>query len=241
MSDTKRVNTHGDPSASSAPVTPGVRVPDVPRRAARGGRADLVYKAIKAAIREGNLKAGHRLREVEVAEWLDVSRTPVREAFKMLEAQGMVSSAGHDGLMVRTLTPQEIAELYVVWADMESMAARYAAQNARASDIMLMRDICARWDASLNARELGRLNSLLHEAIYTAAHNVFLQRALHSIDDSVALLGLETYSVEEGRIEAGKEHRNIVDAIASRDPKVAAECALRHINRAEKTRILVVS
>jgi len=218
-----------------------VQLPDAPPRAVRGGRAEFAYKAIKNAIRNGHLKAGQRLREIELAEWLNISRTPIREAFKMLEAQGLVSSSRHDGLVVRTLTPQEIAELYVAWADLESMAARYAAQNARPSDILLMKDICARWDVSLDPRELGRLNALLHEAIYTAAHNVFLQRALHSVDDSVALLGLETYSIAEGRSDAGKEHREIVDAIARRDPKQAAEHALKHINRAEKTRILVVS
>lgn len=218
-----------------------LQFPEAPRRSERGGRAQFAYDAIKDAIRSGHFRAGHRLREIELAEWLRISRTPIREACKMLEAQGLITSSRHEGLVVRTLTPQEIAELYVAWADLESLAARYAAVNARPSDILLMRDICNRWDVSLDPRELGRLNALLHEAIYAAAHNVFLQRALHSVDDSVALLGLETYSIAEGRIDAGKEHRALVDAITARNPQKAAECALQHINRARNTRILVVT
>src|SRR5450759_4879846 len=77
-----------------------------------GSRGALVHEAIKSAIRDGLLKAGQRLRERDVARWLGVSRTPVREAFKMLQAQRVLSEAAGDGLVVTTLSDDEIRELY---------------------------------------------------------------------------------------------------------------------------------
>jgi len=221
----------------AAPLGNQVELSGRNRRAARG---NFVCDAIRNGIREGKLLSGQRLREADLAEWLGVSRTPVREALKMLEAQGLVSSASGDGLIIATLTPQEVAELYTAWSEMERIAARHAALHARPANIKVMQGICDQWSADLSAIELGRLNHKLHQAIYTSAHNIFLHRALNAIDDSLALLGLHTYSVPERRAEAGVEHLAIVDAIARRDPEAAAAAAFRHIETSEKLRFSLI-
>ena len=212
---------------------------DPAKRTRQGARGNLVCETIKNAIREGKLMAGQRLREVDLAQWLGVSRTPVREALKMLEAQGLVTSAG-DGLVITTLTPQEVAELYAAWSELEAVAARHASRNARPSDIKLMQVICDQWDPQLSPTELGHINHRLHQAIYESAHNIFLHRALDAIDDSLALLGLHTYSDPHRRAEAGAEHRAIVDAIARGDEEAAVAAASSHINQAEKLRFLLI-
>ena len=213
---------------------------DLRTRSRRAARGNFVCDAVRNGIREGKLCAGQRLREADLAEWLGVSRTPVREALKMLEAQGLVSSASGDGLIIATLTPQEVAELYTAWSEMERIAARHAALHARPANIKVMQGICDQWSADLSAIELGRLNHQLHQAIYTSAHNIFLHRALNAIDDSLALLGLHTYSVPERRAEAGVEHLAIVNAIARRDPDAAAAAAFRHIETSEKLRFSLI-
>ena len=210
------------------------------RRNRRAARGNFVCEMIQNAIREGKLRSGQRLREADLAEWLGVSRTPVREALKMLEVQGLVSSASGDGLIIATLTQQEVSELYTAWSEMERIAARHAALHARPANIKIMQGICDQWSEDLSAIELGRLNHKLHQAIYTASHNIFLHRALNAIDNSLALLGLHTYSIPERRAEAGAEHLAIVNAIAQRDPEAAAAAAFRHIETSEKLRFSLI-
>jgi DNA-binding GntR family transcriptional regulator len=205
----------------------------------KGARGSHVFEAIKTAIRDGQLRPGQRLRENELAERLGVSRTPVREALKTLVAHGLVSTSP-DGLMVRTLSPQEITELYTAWAELEGVAARQAALNARPTDIRLMRSICDRWDPDFTAERLGSINHSLHQAIYSASYNSFLHRALDAIDNSVALLGLQTYTDAGRRASAGAEHLAIVAAIERRDAQGAADAAAGHIEQSEKVRFLLV-
>lgn len=196
----------------------------------------FVYGAIKSAIRDGTLKAGHRLREREVADWLGVSRTPVREAFKMLRVQGVVSAGPWDGMVITTLSRDAIEELYNIWADLESIAARYAANNACTEDIKRLRDLCNQWDKNLSPGELGILNHQFHEAFHAAARNRYLTRALEAIDDSLALLGMNTYTIPGRPEEAGREHLAIVRAVAKRDPDAAFRAAQKHIRRAAQLR-----
>lgn len=205
----------------------------------KGVRGNLVFEAIKTAIRDGQLRPGQRLRENDLAEWLSVSRTPVREALKTLVAQGLVSST-HEGLVVRTLSAQEITELYTAWAELEGVAARQAALNARPPDIRLMRSLCDSWNPAYAPERLGSINHRLHQAIYTASCNSFLHRALDAIDNSVALLGLRTYTDVQRRAEAGAEHLAIVQAIERREPEAAAAAAAGHIEQSEKVRFLLV-
>lgn len=212
---------------------------DADRPLRKGSRVGLVCEAITAAIRDSRLRAGDRLRETDLAEWLGVSRTPVREALKRLEAQGLVHVSG-DGMTVTRLTASQVNELYTAWAELEAVAARQAALNARPSDVRLMRSICEQWSADLTPERLGTLNHRLHQAIYTASYNSFLHRSLDIIENSVALLGLQTYLDSERREQAGREHMVLVDAIARRDPQAAAAAAMRHIEEAEKVRLLVL-
>lgn len=202
-----------------------------------GSRGEFVHEAIKAGIREGVLVPGQRLREREVAEWLGVSRTPVREAFRMLQAQGVLSQGKGDSLVITTLSEADMRELYRIWADMEAISARYAARQASRDDIERLHEVAARWDEHLEPNALGRLNQDFHRAIQAAAHNRYLSRALDAIDDSLALLGLNTYTVPGRPAEAGREHLEIVRAIALRDEQAAFQAGRLHIERAGELRL----
>lgn len=205
----------------------------------KGSRVGLVCEAITSAIRDSRLRAGDRLREQDLAEWLGVSRTPVREALTRLQTQGLVHVSG-DGMTVTRLTPAQVTELYTAWAEMEAVAARQAALNARPTDVRLMQSICEQWNPEYTPERLGTLNHRLHQAIYTASYNTFLHRALDVIENSVALLGLQTYIDFQRRQQAGLEHKQLVAAIARRDPQAAAAAALHHIEEAEKVRLLLI-
>ena len=227
------------PPRSIRPLAPLTADTDGGRPLRKGSRVGLVCEAITSAIRDSRLRAGDRLREQDLAAWLGVSRTPVREALKRLEAQGLVHASG-DGMTVTRLTPSQVSELYTAWAELEAVAARQAALNARPSDVRLMRSICEQWSADLTPERLGTLNHRLHQVIYTASYNSFLHRALDVIENSVALLGLQTYVDAERRQQAGREHLVLVEAIARRDPQAAAAAALHHIEEAEKVRLALI-
>lgn len=198
---------------------------------------DRAYDGIREAIREGSLTPGQRLVERDLAVQLGVSRTPVREALRLLEAHGLASTLAGRGLIVTSLAADEVFELYYAWENLEGLAARTAAQHATALEIDALRQIHALWDAAGTPRTLGRLNKRFHAALHVATHNRFLARALRTIDDSVTLLGLTTYTIPGRGREVATEHGDIVEAIARRDATAAEEAARRHIRRAGQLRM----
>jgi len=201
----------------------------------RGAR---VYESLRESIRSGRLPPGERLRETDIAERLGVSRTPVREALRRLQSDGLVTFAPWRGMTVAALDLGQLEELYDMREVLESAAARFAATNATDADVAGLRSLLDEQAAAgSDAGALERINRAFHDAIYRAAHNRYLLGALSSLADSLGLLKNTTFSLA-GRPESGLvEHRRIVDAIAARDPAVAEDAARRHIARARDLRL----
>jgi DNA-binding GntR family transcriptional regulator len=201
-------------------------------------RSEAVYQALSQGLREGLYRPGDRLREEEVAQRLNVSRTPVREAFGRLAAKGFVQPAGARGLVVRNLTMSEILELYAMREILEGAAARLAAQHASHPEIDGLRDIEAKYEADFDDTvSMARVNRQFHEAVFRAARNRYLDAALQEMHDGIALLGQTTFSVKGRPVKAAAEHRAIIDAIEARDPEKAEELARAHIRAALRARL----
>ncbi|UFZ08233.1 GntR family transcriptional regulator [Bradyrhizobium ontarionense] len=199
---------------------------------------EAVFRALCRALENGVYRSGDRLREDEVAQKLDVSRTPVREAFGKLTAKGWVQPAGGRGLVVRSLDQSEILELYAMREILEGAAARLAAQYAAPAEIAALRDIHESFAAGVaGAAELARLNRLLHGAIQRAARNRYLDAALEDMHVAIALLGTTTFAAEGRPATAAAEHGELIDAIAARDPDRAETIARSHIREALRTRL----
>ena len=209
---------------------------------AGGGRASWAYEMLHDAIREGSIEPGQRLMELDVSAWLKMSRTPVREAMRRLQAEGMLEHAAGGGMSVVLYDLRAIDEFYAMRESLEGTAAALAAKNADETEIRIlsatldaMRALPA--DARMHARE----NQLFHEQIYRAARNRFLLKSLQSLLNFVPLLGPTTYNAP-GRIDnALAEHIEIVEAIRARDPARAEEAIRRHVRHSHESRILVVS
>jgi DNA-binding GntR family transcriptional regulator len=198
---------------------------------------DFVYGKLRSAIRNQELKPGDRLREVELAERLGVSRTPVREALKRLEADGLTQVAPPRGFVVTELTHRRVMELYAMREILAGVAARLAAEQASPMEIQTLQELVAQQGTAKDAIAAARLNDRLREAITSAAHNEFLTRATNSLNDALELLGTTTYSMP-GRIETGwKENKKIVEAIARRNGTVAEEAARLHVRNAARLRV----
>jgi len=208
---------------------------------ARTSAGPDAYALILAAIDEGVYRPGDRLVESELADRFGVSRTPVREALQRLETQSLLSRDGRS-LIVASLDHNQMAELYVVRAELEGLAARLAAKHATVEEVRVLRDMVVA-DRKLidQPAALSRANKRFHRQIHLASHNRFLIRQLDLVHRSMALLA--TTSLEaEGRGPATiAEHSAIVEAIAAGDG-AAADAALRdHISRAFETRLKLES
>ncbi|MEZ5750771.1 MAG: GntR family transcriptional regulator [Paracoccaceae bacterium] len=199
------------------------------------------YTLILAAIDEGIYRPGDRLVESELAERFGVSRTPIREALQRLETQSLLSRDGRS-LIVASLDHNQLAELYVVRAELEGLAARLAAKHATVEEVRVLRDMVSE-DRRLvqDPRALSRANKRFHKQIHLASHNRFLIQQLDLVHRSMALLA--TTSLEaEGRGKAAlDEHEAMVDAIARGDGDAADQALRTHISRAFETRLKLES
>jgi DNA-binding GntR family transcriptional regulator len=194
------------------------------------------------AIREGTIEPGERIMEKEISAWLRISRTPVREAMRRMQAEGILEHAAGGGLAVVLYDLRAIAEFYAVRESLEGTAAALAAQHADATEIGILNATLEAMHALPAApRAHARENEAFHEHIYRAAHNRFLMNNLRSLLNFVPLLGRTTYHAP-GRVEmALAEHAEIVSAIQARDPARAEAAARAHIRHAYRSRLEVVT
>ncbi|WP_102226008.1 GntR family transcriptional regulator [Acidimangrovimonas sediminis] len=195
------------------------------------------YSLILEAIDSGLYRPGDRLVESELAERFGVSRTPIREALQRLETQSMLTRDGRS-LIVASLDHNQLAELYAVRTELESLAARLAARHASDEEIRVLKDMAAA-DRRLmgDAQALSRANRRFHKQIHLASHNRFLVQQLDLVHRSMALLATTSFSAEGREEVALDEHDAVVAAIAARDEDEAARHLRHHISKAFETRL----
>jgi len=200
---------------------------------AGGTTADAVYRALRHGIVHGDLAPGERLRSDALATELNVSRTPVREALRKLEAEGLVAHVGSH-LVVRAFTEQDLIELFYVREALEGMAARLAAENATPAEIDAIRELLEDMDAVRQRKDVGvfrRLTGEFHQLVCRAAHNDRLLQLSQSLLDHVRQFQTSTL-YREGRLaEALNEHRKLLAAIEARDGESAERLAREHRRR----------
>ncbi len=202
-----------------------------------GPQGNSAYKRLLEEIREGTLLPGERLREVELSERLGVSRTPVREAIRQLEADGLVTHVPRQGATVRSLDYAEIMELYEMRAVLEGTAARLAARAASEVELDELDVLTDRLADAGTGTDTARINRVFHATLLDAAKNRFLTKSMLSLQKALLILG-PSQLLDGVRAEAAvAEHRRIMVALKARDGN-AAETEMRaHIQAAQRMRI----
>jgi DNA-binding GntR family transcriptional regulator len=196
------------------------------------------YELLLNAIEGGALAPGSRLRETEIAARFGISRTPVREALKRLEVQGLVTHQPHHGAAVTELGYGEITELYALREVLEGTAARLAALHATSTEVDILQGMIAHDHSLIDApKELARRNKLFHRQIHQSARNRFLSAVLDNMRTSLMLLSGTTLTAPNRARTSLEEHQAIVNAIARRDDVAAETEARQHIVNAFKTRL----
>lgn len=196
------------------------------------------YEKLSQAIMTGELAPGQPLIETALAEWCEVSRTPIREALTRLEQDGLVVR-GERGLMVRERSPEEILDLYETRIVLEAMASRVAATRRSYLDLMTMRRIASRLEAMGTDDEMAMAagNREFHRAVWRASHNDSLSDLLERLDMHLARYPSTTLSQPGRWAEANLEHQEIIAAIEAQDPELAHDVAARHFAKARELRL----
>ena len=195
-----------------------------------GTTADAAYQALRQGILRGDLAPGERLRSDALANDLRVSRTPVREALRKLEAEGLVERSG-SGLIVREFSEKDLTELFYVREALEGMAARLAAENATPREIAEIRELLDDMEAVRQRGDVAALRPLtgeFHRLICRAAHNDRLLQSLKSLLDHVRQMQTSTLYVEGRPAEALKEHRDLLAGHRGARADRAEELARAH-------------
>lgn len=198
----------------------------------------LVYRELREAIENGRLKPGARVMEVEIADWLKVSRTPVRDALRRLETEGVLVLEPRNGLVVSSLDRQAMLELYAMREVLEGTAARLCAQHASDFERMELEELVRREEKLRgNFEALVRHNRLIHDAVHRGAHNRYLEKSLAAVNDSMWLLGKSQMLLPHRAKTAESEHRDLAAAILKRNADAAEEAARRHVRSAQRERL----
>ena len=210
----------------------------VSRSHAHGSRNESAYQAIRTAIERGSLKPGQRVMEAEIGQWLGISRTPVREALRRLETEGMLEIEPRVGLVVASLSRQAVMELYAMRELLEVTAAGLCARNATQLEIVELGELVRR-ETHLkdDADALVQHNRRFHDAIHHGAHNRYLTKSLNAVNDSMWLLGPSQMRLPHRAKQALREHALLFAAIEKRDRAAAEAAARAHVRGAQEERM----
>jgi DNA-binding GntR family transcriptional regulator len=226
---------------------PGTPVDVVEERRAL---VDKLAATLQARVLNGDLPMGARLRQAALAEEFGVSRTPVREALRKLQASGLVELRPNRGALVRGLSSREVRDAYEVRAELEGLAAELAAHHVHHEHIDRLRQAQEQFRAALAeavaAREAGtelsqevsdrwgRANDLFHQAIQEAAGNDVLVATLVHLHRSFPRDLTRTVLRESTMLlhENVSEHEGILEAIERRDATEARKRMVAHVRRA---------
>lgn len=195
------------------------------------------YEMVKQAILRGELEPGQPLVETALAEWCQVSRTPIREALTRLVQDGLAERSDR-GLIVRRRSPEEILDIYETRIVLEATVGRVAAERRTEHDVRTLRRLVerAREVAADDDRKV-EVNRQFHKAMWHASHNDSLLDLLERLNLHLARYPATTLSYPGRWEEAKREHGAIVDAVEARDGAKAFNLALAHFTHARDIRL----
>ena len=199
--------------------------------------SDVIYDALRDAIIRGEISEGENLRQDSVAQMFNVSRIPVREALKRLEAQGLVTSARYKGVVVASMSVSEIEEIFEFRALIEPTVIEHAVPRMSQATLDEARRHCAAFAAETDPSRWGDLNRAFHTALYRDAGRPYYQSVIDKTSDRIERYVRAQLDLTHGMQRARADHQAILDACFRRDAKAAGRLTRAHIANASKTLI----
>lgn len=195
-----------------------------------------VFSAIREAILDGSYQPGDILRESSIASELGVSRTPVREAIRQLELEGLVQSIPNKETFVAGITDEDVEDIYLIRSRLEGLAARKAAMKITEEELRQMEEILALTAFYVEKNEFNQLKELdhkFHDIIYKATHSKTLNHMLSDFHQYVQKARKASISTPGRAKESWKEHEAIYLALKERNGERAEKLIEQHIRNVE--------
>ena len=196
---------------------------------------DQIYDRLRAAILSGELLPGSPIIEAEVAASLGASRTPVREALRRLETEGMLEPRGARGSVVRELKRDEVECIFEIREALETLAARRASRRMTDKDLADFERLVERMRKHVDdKREMERLDTLFHDRILALAEGIRLKRMLGDLRADISPWRFIALATAERRLATVREHEAILAALRTRDEAAIVATTAAHIVNTKK-------
>jgi DNA-binding GntR family transcriptional regulator len=206
----------------------------LPRRKSLGQH---VFENLKQAIIRGDVAPGDRLVESQIAEVLDISRTPVREAIHKLEREGLLKKLPKGGFAVVNLTREDIEETFGIRSVLESYAARLVAVNHHEEDLKPLEEKIKEFQICLEKGEMGelpRINTEFHSLFYALSRSPKLIKLINDLRDQIFRFRKILLQMDNMAKTSNEDHRKILAAIRQRDAPKVERVVKEHILRGQR-------
>lgn len=198
---------------------------------------EIAYETLKRAIITGEIPAGTRIVETEYADRMHISRTPLREALRKLERDGLVEYVLRRGVVVRAFTIADVDEIYTIRNALEMLTLPMIVVNATEEDISALREKLSRMDALLEQNNIDALSPLAREfhSQLTAISNMNrILRVIESQDEYIRRFSALSIAKESRRHAAHKEHYQLVELVEKKDLPGLEYLMQKHIERSKE-------
>ena len=199
---------------------------------------EVVCESLRKAIREGVLEPGERLMEIQLADQLGVSRTPVREAIRKLELEGYVIMMPRRGTYVANLSIRDVNEVFEIRTSLDSLASGLAAERITDEELERLQRLLVLIGEYIETNDMEKIvetDTEFHDLLYQASRNTRLVGIIFNLREQLTRFRTTSMGFP-GRLAATlEEHRRIVEAIAQGDVKEAQAAAEYHMEKSEQT------
>ena len=199
---------------------------------------ELVCENIRQAIIDGTFSPGERLMEIQLADEMGVSRTPVREAIRKLELEGFVVMIPRRGTYVADISIRDITEIYEIRTCLDVLSAGLAAERITDEELEALNRLLVeigQYIAENNMEKIVEADTAFHDILYQASRNERLRSIINNLREQLTGIHGRSMSYPGRLVETMDEHRALVDSIAARDVERAQNAARVHIENAEHT------
>ena len=194
---------------------------------------DVVFNTLREAILRGDLEPGERLMELQLASKLGVSRTPIREAIRMLEQEGLAITIPRKGAIVAGMTEKDMQDVLEIREALEELSVQVACDKITEEEIKKLAENKRLFEQSLETKNIKRMaeaDVAFHDVIYQATDNPKLVNMLNNLREQMYRYRVEYLKDEENYKELLKEHEAIYDGIVRRDKQAVTSMIRKHIS-----------
>lgn len=199
---------------------------------------DVVFYTLRQAILKGELDPGERLMEMQLAEQLGVSRTPIREAIRKLELEGLVVMIPRRGAIVAKITEKDLRDVLEVRSSLERLSTELACDRIKEETIEELRQAQEAFKEALDGDDItlqAQRDVEFHDVIYKATGNLRLIQMLNNLREQMYRYRLECLKYDLAHQTLIEEHEAIIEAISKRDKETATNIIVRHVYNQELT------